>query len=79
MVQLQISSNGVYAKDFFNHRGDLLHIKDLTFWPLKNVLEDKYRLVPDEVSTNLLTVSACCQSGCAMRSSYSTALDSEPQ
>jgi len=36
-------ANGKYTSDYFNRRGDLRYIKDLKFWPLKDVLYEKYR------------------------------------
>ena len=33
---------GKHAREFFNSRGELRHIKKLEFWPIANVLEDKY-------------------------------------
>ena len=30
------------AREFFNSRGELRHIKKLEFWPIANVLKDKY-------------------------------------
>ena len=40
---------GKYAGEFFNHRGDLRHIKRLRHWPLDKVLEEKYRVPKHEV------------------------------
>ena len=41
---------GKYAKDYFNRKGDLRHIKNLKFWTLEQVLRDKYAFTRDEVS-----------------------------
>eukprot|EP00889_Picochlorum_renovo_P004582 jgi/Picre1/31612/NNA_006964.t1 len=35
---------GRHSRDFFNREGKLRHIDRLKFWPLKQVLVDKYRL-----------------------------------
>ena len=40
---------GKYARDFFNRAGELRHIKRLRFWPLPDVLAQKYELPPAEV------------------------------
>ncbi|XP_059296541.1 uncharacterized protein LOC132049661 isoform X2 [Lycium ferocissimum] len=38
----KISLGGRYSREFFNRHGDLRHIKRLRFWPLDNVLVEKY-------------------------------------
>ncbi len=40
---------GKHARDYFTARGELRHIKKLKFWPMSEVLGDKYRLPEDEV------------------------------
>lgn len=35
---------GRYSRDLFNRFGDLRHIRRLRFWPLTNVLREKYEL-----------------------------------
>ena len=47
-----------HARDFFNRAGELRHIKKLKFWPLEEVLVEKYELAVEEVRT--LT---CCDAG----------------
>lgn len=37
-----VSSKGMYAKELFNSQGILRHIRDLSFWPLAQVLQEKY-------------------------------------
>jgi serine/threonine-protein kinase SRPK3 len=44
-----VSLSGKHSRDFFNREGKLRHIDRLKFWPLKQVLVDKYRLEPKEV------------------------------
>ena len=39
----KIACNGKYSKNFFNRKGDLKHIKSLKFWPVEDVLVEKYR------------------------------------
>jgi len=38
-----------HAHDFFNRAGELRHIKKLKFWPLEEVLVEKYELAVEEV------------------------------
>lgn len=35
-------TRGVYAQELFNRRGELRHIRELKFWPLQDVLVQKY-------------------------------------
>ena len=37
-----IATRGKHSKEFFNRRGELLHIKELRFWAPSSVLIDKY-------------------------------------
>ena len=45
----RVAGAGRYAKDFFNRAGELRHIKRLRFWPLPDVLADKYEMPPAQV------------------------------
>ena len=38
----KISLSGKYSKNFFTKRGDLKHIHQLKFWPIHEVLQEKY-------------------------------------
>lgn len=38
----KIACNGKYSKNFFNRKGELKHIKSLKFWPVEDVLAEKY-------------------------------------
>ena len=38
----QFALSGVDSREFFNHRGELRHITRLKYWPLKDVLHEKY-------------------------------------
>ena len=38
----QIALSGRYSRDYFNRHGDLRHIRRLRYWPLDNVLVEKY-------------------------------------
>jgi serine/threonine-protein kinase SRPK3 len=40
---------GRHARDFFTRAGELRHIKRLRFWPLPEVLSQKYELPAAEV------------------------------
>ena len=40
--------SGEDSENYYDKSGNLIHIKDLSFWPLKNVLSEKYRFKPDE-------------------------------
>jgi serine/threonine protein kinase len=39
-----MTTNGKNSQKYFNKRGDLHHIHQLKYWPLYDVLHDKYRL-----------------------------------
>lgn len=39
-----LKENGKYTKMFFNSRGQLRNISKLKYWPLKDVLHEKYKL-----------------------------------
>ncbi|EJD35243.1 kinase-like protein [Auricularia subglabra TFB-10046 SS5] len=39
---------GKFSSNFFNRRGELRHITKLRFWPLEDVLHDKYLLPRDQ-------------------------------
>jgi serine/threonine-protein kinase SRPK3 len=39
---------GKYSGEFFNRKGELRHIHKLRFWPLEDVLHDKYLLSREE-------------------------------
>ncbi|TDL27667.1 kinase-like protein [Rickenella mellea] len=43
-----IAFSGKYSSEFFNRKGELRHIQKLRFWPLENVLNDKYLLPKDQ-------------------------------
>eukprot|EP01129_Flabellula_baltica_P014459 TRINITY_DN691_c0_g1_i1.p1 TRINITY_DN691_c0_g1~~TRINITY_DN691_c0_g1_i1.p1 ORF type:complete len:295 (+),score=59.80 TRINITY_DN691_c0_g1_i1:808-1692(+) len=47
-IPKHISSGGKNSNIYFNRRGQLLKIKNLKFWPLKDVLMDKYKYEEDE-------------------------------
>ena len=38
----KIACNGKYSKNFFNRKGELKHIKALKYWPVEDVLAEKY-------------------------------------
>ncbi|KAI0689308.1 kinase-like domain-containing protein, partial [Cytidiella melzeri] len=43
-----VAFSGKYSGDFFNRKGELRHIQKLRFWPLPDVLHDKYLLPKEE-------------------------------
>lgn len=47
-IPRHIALRGKYAKEFFNKKGELRHIHRLEFWPLREILVEKYRWSPDE-------------------------------
>jgi serine/threonine-protein kinase SRPK3 len=44
----KIALEGKYAKNFFDKRGSLKHIKQLKFWPIQDVLCEKYHFTKKE-------------------------------
>uniref|UniRef100_A0A6B2L5E2 non-specific serine/threonine protein kinase n=1 Tax=Arcella intermedia TaxID=1963864 RepID=A0A6B2L5E2_9EUKA len=46
----QIAFSGKLSSKFFNQNGELRYIKNLKFWPLKNVLCDKYKFNEKDAS-----------------------------
>jgi serine/threonine protein kinase len=44
----KIALEGKYAKNFFDKRGSLKHIKQLKFWPIQDVLTEKYHFTKKE-------------------------------
>ncbi len=45
----RVSGAGKRARRFFTRQGDLRHIKRLRFWPLPDVLQEKYELPAAQV------------------------------
>mmetsp|Transcript_5964 Transcript_5964/g.8953 ORF Transcript_5964/g.8953 Transcript_5964/m.8953 type:complete len:975 (+) Transcript_5964:803-3727(+) len=41
-IPKKIACNGKYSKNFFDRKGNLKHIKSLKFWPIEDVLSEKY-------------------------------------
>lgn len=44
----RIALEGKFAKQFFDKRGNLKHIKQLKFWPIQDVLTEKYHFPANE-------------------------------
>jgi serine/threonine protein kinase len=44
----RIALEGKYSKNFFDKRGNLKHIKQLKFWPVQDVLAEKYHFPKEE-------------------------------
>ena len=38
----RLALEGKYSKSFFDKKGNLKHIKTLKFWPIQDVLQEKY-------------------------------------
>lgn len=38
----RLALSGRYSKNFFDKKGNLKHIKQLKFWPVQEVLKEKY-------------------------------------
>lgn len=47
-VPKKIALDGKYSKTFFDKRGNLKHIKQLKFWPIQDVLQEKYHFSKEE-------------------------------
>jgi serine/threonine-protein kinase SRPK3 len=43
-----VTQTGKYTRNFFNRKGELRFIKNLRFWPLKDVLKEKYKFPENE-------------------------------
>ncbi|POO01856.1 Serine/threonine protein kinase [Trema orientale] len=50
MMPRKIALGGRYSRDYFNRYGDLRHIRRLRFWPLNNVLTEKYEFSEQDAS-----------------------------
>ena len=46
----RIATNGKYCRDFFTRNGELRHIRSLKFWPLRDVLVEKYGFHADDAA-----------------------------
>lgn len=44
----RLSLNGKYSKNFFDRKGNLKHIKQLKFWPIQDVLREKYHFSKED-------------------------------
>ncbi|GAX09950.1 serine/threonine-protein kinase SRPK1 [Fistulifera solaris] len=44
----RLALDGKYSKNFFDKKGNLRHIKQLKFWPMEDVLSEKYHFSRDE-------------------------------
>lgn len=42
-MPFNLTQTGKYAANFFNRKGDLRYIKNLKFWPLRDVFTEKYK------------------------------------
>jgi len=47
-IPKRIALEGKYSKSFFDKRGNLKHIKQLKFWPVQDVLMEKYHFPKEE-------------------------------
>jgi hypothetical protein len=44
----RLSLSGKYSKKYFDRKGNLKHIKQLKFWPIQDVLAEKYHFAKDD-------------------------------
>jgi len=44
----RLALEGKYAKQFFDKKGSLKHIKSLKFWPIQEVLKEKYHFAKED-------------------------------
>ena len=44
----RLALEGKYSKQFFDKKGNLKHIKTLKFWPIKDVLVEKYHFSQED-------------------------------
>jgi serine/threonine-protein kinase SRPK3 len=44
----RLSLSGKYSKKFFDRKGSLKHIKQLKFWPVQDVLHEKYHFSKED-------------------------------
>ncbi len=44
----RLAISGKYSKNFFDKKGNLKHIKQLKFWPIQDVLMEKYHFTKEE-------------------------------
>lgn len=44
----RLALDGKYSKNFFDKKGNLRHIKQLKFWPMEDVLSEKYHFPREE-------------------------------
>jgi len=47
-IPKKIAVNGKYSKNYFDRKGNLKHIKQLKFWPVEDVLSEKYHFSSKE-------------------------------
>ena len=44
----RLATEGKYSKQFFDKKGNLKHIKTLKFWPVQEVLTEKYHFSKED-------------------------------
>jgi len=47
-IPKKLALDGKYSKNFFDKKGNLKRIKQLKFWPIQDVLTEKYHFPPEE-------------------------------
>jgi serine/threonine-protein kinase SRPK3 len=45
-IPKRLAIDGKYSKNFFDKKGNLKHIKSLKYWPVQDVLMEKYHFSP---------------------------------
>ena len=46
----RLALEGKYSKQFFDKKGSLKHIKTLKFWPVQDVLQEKYHFSKEDAN-----------------------------
>jgi len=47
-IPKKMATTGKYSKNYFDRKGNLKHIKQLKFWPIQDVLHEKYHFPMNE-------------------------------
>lgn len=72
----KVSQTGKYCRNYFTRKGELKHIHNLRFWPLKDVLSEKYRLAPADAESIAAFLVPCLELVPGKRATAASALQS---
>jgi serine/threonine protein kinase len=72
----KVSQTGKYCRNYFTRKGELKHIHNLRFWPLKEVLCEKYRLAPADAESIAAFLVPCLELVPGKRATAASALQS---